>query len=181
MSWTRRWAVPSLAGMAVAAAVYFAIGETVSYPESYFGVTVFLFAVCSLVVYPAAIEQLRSRHIGRLVTAPFAALAAYAFAIFLVFQPFFIGSGSVADRLVSDDSSVNHDFFKLMNVLFVVGFFTSLAFVMLVGLVWPSFAREFLGIEAPVRRRRVSKTAVPSDGPVGGPTTASPGYPEASG
>jgi peptidoglycan/LPS O-acetylase OafA/YrhL len=175
MEWTLRYALPALAGMVLVSAVYFVLGERDSYPNSYFGVTVFLFACLSLVVYPAGVQLIRRWRPGRVALAPFRALAGYSFAMYLVFQPFFLGSGSVADRLVSDNTRVNQDFFKLMNVLFLVGFFSSLAFVILVGLVWPPFAREFLGIERGRRgRRRVMHTATAADATVSAPT-GSPG------
>ena len=51
--------------------------------------------------------------------APFAGLSRYAFAIYLVHMPFFIGW--LTTHAVSE-SALRDDYFKLMSALFVVGF-----------------------------------------------------------
>jgi len=138
-----RW--PALAGMAGVLAVYVVQGErSDNYPVSYFGVSVFLFSCLTLVALPGSLVSLLRARPGRWMTAPFRWLSRYALPIYLVHMPFFIGY--LTNRLVSD-SSLNDDYFKLMNGLFVWGFTSSLAFVLVVERVAPRFAAEFMGLD----------------------------------
>ena len=107
----------------------------------------FLFSCLSLVAYPALAQLVTIPAVGRLAVRPLTELSGYAFAVYLVHVPFFVGTGSISDNLISTDSRFNTDFFKLMNTLFVVGFACSLLFVVAMARVAPSFAAEFMGIE----------------------------------
>jgi len=119
------------------------------YPNSYFGVTVFLFAACGFVVYPAGLRAINRTLAGRRLLAPFVALAPYAFAIYLVHQPYFIGE--LSDRLVSDSFLAN-DYLQLVGSLFVVGGAASIAFVVITNALFPRFSELMLGVERPRRR-----------------------------
>jgi peptidoglycan/LPS O-acetylase OafA/YrhL len=143
LEWTCRLIVPGLFVMAGLLAAYVIQGERWDYPVSYFSVVGFLFSGASLVVYPALVLTVASSA-GRAVLVPFRALGRYAFAIYLVHMPFFIGY--VTTELVSD-SPAKDDYWQLMNAIFAVGFVTSLAFVAAVGWAWPWGARVLLGIE----------------------------------
>ncbi|OAI39094.1 hypothetical protein AYO38_08310 [bacterium SCGC AG-212-C10] len=152
------WQAVALAAIAMLAAgvAYIAQGEDGKYPVSYFGVSVFLFSCGSLVVYPALIRLALLRRGVRPLAMPFKELDRYAFAIYLVHMPFFVGY--VTERYVSNNAGVMNDWWKLMNTIFLVGFVTSLAAVMAVGYAWPWFAHTFLGIERarPVTRGSAS-------------------------
>ena len=140
-----RFLKPGLAAMAVLLAAYLFQGEILDrYPVSYFGTTVFLFSCASLVVYPSLARQAWDTRFGQRMLAPVAGLSRYAFAIYLVHMPFFVGW--LTNALVTD-SALNDDYFKLMTGLFVVGFSGSLAFVMVVAKVAPRAAAELLAIE----------------------------------
>ena len=78
-----------------------------------------------------------------MLTRPLAWLGGYAFAIYLVHMPFFVGF--VTERYVAP-SRLEDDWWRLMNAEFLVGFVTSLAFVWLTAKLWPRFGRELLGI-----------------------------------
>ncbi len=145
IDWTARWLWPGLAAMAAVFAWYLWQGEEGGgYPVSYFGVSVFLFGCLSLVVFPAALHRLRAVRAGEFVMAPARALGRYAFAIYLVHMPLFIGYVTIT--FVSD-SVVKDDYWNLMNGIFVVGLTTALAAVVAADLLFPKFARVFLGVE----------------------------------
>lgn len=153
-------ALAALALMAVAGAVYFFEGEALdSYPVSYFGVSVFLFSCGSLVVFPSLAAWVLRTPAGMGFTFPFRLLSPYAFAIYLVHMPFFVGY--VTNRFVSD-SVVRDDYWRLMNSLFLVGFVTALLFVVLASALLPRLAGPLLGVEKPRRRPRDEMSA--SDG-----------------
>ncbi|MSQ42276.1 MAG: hypothetical protein EXR65_04490 [Dehalococcoidia bacterium] len=148
--WSRRITVAAAAGMAVIAMIYAAQGERGGgYPISYFGVTVFLFAALGLVVFPAALRGLGRTRTGHAMLAPARALAPYAFAIYLVHKPYFVGY--LSDRLISNGPLAD-DYLKLMTSLFVMGGVASIAFVIAVDRVAPRFAALALGVERPRRR-----------------------------
>lgn len=137
---------PGLAAMACILAAYVIQGEFFDdYPVSYFGLTVFLFSSAALVVYPGLVRQVQRLALGQRILAPFASLSRYAFAIYLVHMPFFIGW--LTNREVSDSSTWNDDYFKLMTGLFIVGFAGALLFVTTVARVAPRLAAELLSIE----------------------------------
>ncbi len=141
----REWLWIALLGMLVAGGTYLVQGEVFDYyPVSYFGATTFVFSACALAVFPTAARALTTVRWGRVATAPFQFLSRYAFAIYLVHMPFFIGY--LTEHVVSD-SALADDYFKLMNGLFAVGFAGALAFVVLMDRIAPSFARECMGVE----------------------------------
>ncbi len=134
-----------LVAMAAILVAYVVQGEVFdAYPVSYFGATVFLFSCASLAVYPGLALQARGTRLGRRMLAPLAGLSRYAFAIYLVHMPFFVGW--LTNAIVTD-SALNDDYFMLMTGLFVVGFSGSLAFVMVVAKVAPRAAAELLAVE----------------------------------
>lgn len=143
LDWTRRWLWPGLAAMAALLAVYYLRGERSGYPVSYFSVEVFLFSCAGLAVYPAVVLRL-GQSVLRPALRPLRALGGYAFAIYLVHMPFFIGF--VTDELVSG-SRLQDDYWQLMNGIFLAGFLTAAAAVVAVGWLWPWGASVFLGIE----------------------------------
>lgn len=146
--------VAASVAMVLITAVYLYVGEFgEGYPNSYFGVTVFAFAACGFIVYPAGIRALARSESGRTLLAPFRALAPYAFAIYLVHQPYFVGE--LSDELISDTPLAN-DYLQLVGSLFLVGGAASIAFVVLVNRLFPRFAALMMGVEQPRRR------AVPS-------------------
>jgi peptidoglycan/LPS O-acetylase OafA/YrhL len=135
--------------MALATLVYLYVGQLgEGYPNSYFGVTVFAFAVGGFIVYPAGIRTLARSEAGRAALAPFRALAPYAFAIYLVHQPYFVGE--LSDELISDTALAN-DYLQLVGSLFLVGGAASIAFVVLVNRLFPRFAALMMGVEQPRR------------------------------
>lgn len=167
LAWTRRWRWWAFAAMAALAAVYFVRGEVFgAYPRSYFGVEMFLFSSVVLVGYPAMIDIVMAwGRTGRVVLAPWRALSRFAFGIYLVHIPFFVGY--VTTRLVSNNTQVNGDYFQLTNSIFLVGFVTATAFVVAMDRLWPWFANLVLGtnrprVRPPVTRRVVRpRTAAP--------------------
>ncbi len=148
LEWTRKLALPALAGMALIYAGYLILGERFGeYPASYFGVSVFLFSCLSFIVYPALIMAALKRAPLRIAVEPLRQLSRYSFGIYLIHQPFFLSF--FADRIVSDNKHLNQEYFLLINSLFVVGSIGVILTVMAVARVAPRFAREFMGIEAP--------------------------------
>jgi peptidoglycan/LPS O-acetylase OafA/YrhL len=135
---------------------------------SYFGVTVFLFSCCSLVVYPSLLEGLLRDRRGAEALAPLGALGRYAFAIYLVHMPFFVGY--VTGELVSP-LPLRDDYWRLMHGIFVVGLLTSLAFVVSVASLFPRLGEAILGVE------RRQQPPPPDTSPRPRPGTGSPhGY-----
>ena len=74
--------------------------------------------------------------------------APYAFAIYLVHKPYFIGE--LSDRLISDSFLAN-DYFQLVGSLFLVGGVASIVAVVATAALFPRFAALMLGVEAPRR------------------------------
>ena len=145
--WGARAVAAATVGMVAVFAVYLAHGlATGDYPVSYFGVTVFLFSSLSLIVYPAAVAGLGRLRAGRAVLAPFRALAPYAFAIYLLHKPFFIGV--LSDRVVSH-SVLAGDFMQLMLGLFVVGGSGAILFVVAVARIGGPRVRALIGVDPP--------------------------------
>jgi len=140
----RRVAPAALAAMAALMAIYLYRGEhDHAYPVSYFSVVVFLFSCCFIPASLAAISVglprpgFASLHlIGR--------LGRYAFAIYLVHMPFFVGY--VTETFISD-SPLQDDYWKLMNAIFVTGLVTSFAAVWLASRLLGPFAGPLLGVE----------------------------------
>jgi peptidoglycan/LPS O-acetylase OafA/YrhL len=148
LQWTRRLLPWALAGMAVLFAVYLYQGEVLGhYPVSYFGVTMYLFACCGLVAYPALLLSLPAWSGQALL--PLRILGRYSFAIYLCHQPFFLGY--LSTRLVSNNPRFNTDWFDLVHGIFLVGLLGSLAFVAAIDLVAPRLARLIMGVEGPPR------------------------------
>lgn len=150
LRWSRRVVIAAVCGMAGIFAVYVVGGESHGYPVSYFGVTVFLFSMLGMVVYPAAARAALEARATRPLARAFEWLAPYAFALYLVHKPFFVGW--LSDRVVSP-TALSHDYLRLMFGLFIVGGTGALLFVLAVDRLWPA-ARPWLGIEqaAPVAR-----------------------------
>jgi len=137
-------------GMAGILLAYLIQGEFFDYyPVSYFGVTTFLFSCLSVVVYPSLAHGLVVTPWGGVLLSPFRWLSRYAFAVYLVHMPFFVGY--VTNRYVTG-SSLSDDYFKLMNSLFAVGFISSLAFVVAVDLVAPRWLSQMAGVERPRKK-----------------------------
>jgi peptidoglycan/LPS O-acetylase OafA/YrhL len=141
-------------GMAVVAAVYLVQGERGGYPNSYFGVTVFLFAGLGFLVYPAAVRSIQRWRVGHVLLAPVRALSPYAFAIYLVHKPYFVGY--LSDRLVSHGPFAR-DYLSLVLALSVVGGVASIAAVVGAARLAPGLAWTLLGIE-PRRPMRTGDT-----------------------
>ena len=134
-------------GIVVVAALYVYIGERgTGYPNSYFGETVFLFGVLGLIVYPAAVRALGSTTIGRGLLWPFRWLAPFAFGIYLVHEPYFIGE--LSDRAISG-GPLSNDYLELVGALFLVGGAAAIAFVWTTNVLFPRFAALMLGVEQP--------------------------------
>ena len=142
-------AVASIA-MALVTAIYVYQGIAgPGYPNSYFGVTVFLFAACGFIVYPAGLRALGETRGGRLLLTPFIALAPYAFGIYLVHKPYFVGE--LSDRLISDTFLAN-DYLQLVGSLFIVGGAASIVFVVVTNALFPRFSALILGVDRPRQR-----------------------------
>ena len=136
-------------GMAVITAIYVYVGQFgPGYPDSYFGLTVFGFAVCGFVVYPAGLRALERSRAGHALLAPFRWLAPYAFAIYLVHKPYFVGE--LSDQLISG-TFLSNDYLQLVGSLFLVGGAASIAFVVIVTALFPRFAALMMGVEMPRR------------------------------
>lgn len=147
LAFGRRATLAAVAAMIAIGAIYLAYGELGGwYPTSYFGVTVFLFGALGFVVYPAGVRALARSRAGRAVLAPMRALSPYAFGIYLVHKPFFVGW--LSDRLVSD-GPFSHDYLRLVFALFVVGGAASIVFVVAADRLAPRFAALLLGVEHP--------------------------------
>ena len=145
LEWTRPLLWPALAGMACVAAVYFVLGEGYGiWSVSYFAVTIFLFSCFSLVAYPALVYHVMRTAAGMFALRPAVFLSRYAFAIYLVHMPFFVGY--LTNRFISPWTAVNTEWFLLMNSLFIFGFVTATAFVVLMGALLPRLSAELLGI-----------------------------------
>ena len=145
LEWTRPLLWPALAGMACVAAAYFILGE--GYGEwsvSYFAVTIFLFSCFSLVAYPALVHHVTRSAAGTFTLRPAVFLSRYAFAIYLVHMPFFVGY--LTNEYIAPSRMWNTDWFKLMDGLFAFGFLTATAFVVLMGALLPRLSKELLGI-----------------------------------
>ena len=141
-------------GMVLVAAIYVYLGERgPGYPNSYFGETVFLFGVLGLIVYPASVRALGRTAVGRGLLWPFRWLAPFAFGIYLVHKPYFIGE--LSDRAISG-GPLSNDYLELVGALFLVGGAASIAFVCAANVLFPRFARLMLGVEQP----RVPEPAV---------------------
>lgn len=143
-------------GMLLVATAYVYAGVRGSgYPNSYFGVTVFLFAALGFIVYPAGLRALDRTSAGRVLLAPFCALAPYAFAIYLVHKPYFVGE--LSDRLISG-TPLALDYLELVGSLFVVGGAASIIFVVMVNRLFPRFSTLMLGVEQPRRVPEVDRS-----------------------
>ncbi len=116
------------------------------YPVSYFGVTMFLFAALGMVVYPAAIRVLSRHPVGNALFQPARVIAPYAFAIYLVHQPYFLG---YLTHLLVASSPFSHDYLTLVLTDCVVGGGSALLAILAINRVAPRFGIRFLGIERP--------------------------------
>jgi surface polysaccharide O-acyltransferase-like enzyme len=146
LAWTETLLLPTAAAMVAIGAYYFWSGQTGEYPVSYFGVQVFLFSTCAIVFYTALIRRLARSRIGRWLIEPFRRLSRYSFAIYLAHKPLFVVW--LAGELVSN-GRYSHDYLQLMTALFVVGFTTTLVFVLAIEKISPWFAATLVGIEPP--------------------------------
>ena len=143
-------------GMAIITAIYVYLGQFgPGYPNSYFGLTVFGFAACGFIVYPAGLRALDRSRVGHALLTPFRWLAPYAFAIYLVHKPYFVGE--LSDRLISG-TFLSNDYLQLVGSLFLVGGAASIAFVVIVTRLFPAFAALMMGVELP--RRAAAAPAV---------------------
>jgi peptidoglycan/LPS O-acetylase OafA/YrhL len=148
---TPQWGPRVVAAAAAALAVVFAVTvawgvRTGEYPISYFGVSMFLISSLSLIVFPALVVVVGRHRLGALTLAPFRALAPYAFAIYLVHKPFFVGY--LSDRLVSH-SVLRTDYLQLMLGLFVVGGGAAILFVVAAARLGGRRARTLIGVDPP--------------------------------
>ncbi len=158
-AWSARAALAAGGGMAACMAVYLLRGAlTGYYPESYFGVTVFLSSACALVVYPSVVAGLQARRRAARLLAPLEALGPYAFAIFLVHKPFFIGALSTRVFL----GRLPTDYLELVAGLYVVGGGAAIAAVVAAARLGGRPARAVLGIDD-ARRRRAGRDVMPSE------------------
>jgi peptidoglycan/LPS O-acetylase OafA/YrhL len=149
LEWTRRALPWALAGLFAVGAVHMVRGAVFdSYPTSYFGVTQFLFSSLALVALPGLVLALFRSRPTEMATRPLVWLAPYAYAIYLVHVPFFM---EWVNHHTVSESRFADNYFQLMNGLFLVGFFSTLAFVVAVSLVLPGAGSQLLGI--PPRRR----------------------------
>jgi len=144
LAWTDRLLLPAAAAMVAIAAYYFISGETGEYPISYFGIDLYLFSCCAMVGYTALIRRLGRSSAAALLMEPFRRLSHYSFAIYLAHKPIFIVW--LAGELIND-GRFSHDYLELMTALFIVGFVSTLAFVVAVERIAPWFAATFVGIE----------------------------------
>jgi len=131
----------AIAGMVATAAVYFGRGVTgEAWPVSYFGVTVFLFSACGMVVYPYLASGLvRQARVAR----PLASLSRYAFPIYLVHVPFVMGFGT---RELLGDGAEWSNYWALLHANAIVGLVVSLALVRQVALAAPRLAAVLIGV-----------------------------------
>ena len=148
LAWTERWLWPGLAAMGGIAVLYFVIGERYAYPVSYFGVQIFLFSCCGLVCYPALIRMLLRSRLGTALIAPVRWLSQYAFPIYLVHMPLFIGWLTL--KTVTEPGYFSNEYMKLMTALFVVGFAGALTFSIAVAQLLRQSAPILIGVQ--VRR-----------------------------
>lgn len=150
LAFTLRLLPLALIAMAVDLAVYLAWGERFGhYPVSYFGVTVFLFSSCGLIAYPALARFALAAWPLRIALRPFEDLSRFAYAIFLVHMPFFLGW--FTQKYVAN-SGVRNDYWELMNTRFLAGFLATVIFVVAVAWLWPWGAERLLGVDPPRRR-----------------------------
>lgn len=143
--------VLALAGMSLAAAIYFLRGVgSDSWPVSYFGVTVFIFSASGLLIYPRlALALLRYRPVAR----PLTSLSRYAFAIYLVHMPLVMGFGT---KELLGDGGAWSNYWVLLHANVAVGLLVSLAFVREIDKASPRLARLALGI-----RGRAARVTIP--------------------
>lgn len=159
LRWPRTVTLAAGGVMVLAGAVYlYGYGTRGYTPQSYFGVTVFAFSAASLFVWPVlARHALASRvRVVRGAARGAAWLAPYAFALYLVHKPYFVGW--LSDRVVSG-TALAEDYVALMLGLYVVGAGASLAFVVALGRVWPWGARVLVGVERPSSGIRAQREA----------------------
>lgn len=147
-----RITVGAIAGMVIAAGIYVAQGLRGYYPDSYFGVTVFLVAAFGFVVYPAMIHAITRIPGGDAALQPFRALAPYAFAIYLVHKPYFIGY--LSDLLLTRGPLAHH-YLALVAANAVVGGGLTILAVVAADRVAPRLSTLFLGVEHPRRLARI--------------------------
>lgn len=152
LEWTRRVWPWAAAALIVVGAIHMVRGEVFdSYPVSYFGVTQFLFSCLLLVALPGAVLTLFRRRPTALALRPFEWLSPYAFAIYLVHVPFFM---EWVNHHTVSESRLADNYFYLMNGLFLMAFFSSLAFVVLVSQALPGAGSKLLGVPAKRQERR---------------------------
>jgi peptidoglycan/LPS O-acetylase OafA/YrhL len=146
-----RTTVLAAIGMALAAAIYFVRGvDSDTWPVSYFGVTVFIFSACGMLIYPRlALALLRYRPVAR----PLAGLSRYAFAIYLVHMPLVMGFGT---KELLGDGAAWSNYWLLLHANVAVGLLVSLAFVREIDKASPRLARLALGI-----RGRAARVTIP--------------------
>jgi len=149
LRWPRAVTLVAAATMAGAGAVYVVMYAASGYtPVSYFGITVFTFSAASMFVWPA-LARATLNSPARLAVQPMLWLAPYAFAIYLVHKPYFLGW--LSDRLVSD-SVLAEDYLALMAGLFLVGGTATVAVVAAAPRIWPWGARVLMGVESTAPR-----------------------------
>jgi peptidoglycan/LPS O-acetylase OafA/YrhL len=143
----------ALAGMGLSAAAYAFPGLTRdTWPVSYFGVSVFGFSACAMLVYPtAAARSLGARWLAR----PLIGLSRYAFPIYLVHLPFAIGLGT--EKLLGDGANWS-SYWLLLHANAAIGLFVPLAVVRELDKLSPWFAARVLGV-----RRRGPGVPAPPD------------------
>lgn len=150
-----RVAAAAALAMASIALVYLYRGVALdTYPVSYFGVTIFLFSSCGMLVYPRAATALLA---VKPVARPLLGLSRYAFPIYLVHLPFAMGFGT---KELLGDGATWSNYWLLLHANAFVGLFVSLAFVRELDKASPRLGRLVLGIRrgADERRNRLRKS-----------------------
>lgn len=158
----RRLALAAAAAMGVMALVYLYRGVALdTYPVSYFGVSIFLFSSCGMLVYPHTAAWLL--HLPP-VSRPLLGLSRYAFPIYLVHLPFAMGFGT--KELLGDGADWSN-YWLLLHANAFVGLFVSLAFVREVEKASPRLGRVLLGVRrsAGDRSRRLRRRSAPGPAP----------------
>ncbi|MDO9445508.1 MAG: acyltransferase [Dehalococcoidia bacterium] len=149
LRWPRAVTLSAVATMAAAGALYAWMYATAEHtPVSYFGISVFTFSAASMFVWPV-LARATLNSPARLAVRPMLWLAPYAFAIYLVHKPYFIGW--LSHRLVSDTVLAQDDL-ALMLGLFLVGGAATVAVVTAAPRLWPWGARVLMGVESTAPR-----------------------------
>ncbi len=152
IAWSRRVEVGAAIGMMGTVGAYLWQGSNGGYPTSYFGITVYLTSAMGLVVYPALVRAVARDPVGRVMLLPFGALAPFAFGVFLVHKPYFLGWFS-SETLTGTRFAESWGLLMLAN--FALGAVGSIVFVVLSDRLFRRLASTFLGVEHRRRARQI--------------------------